>query len=152
MPKHQHSEVLFKISQLVLIVGGDRFGGYAGNFGDNFLNLKHTNELLSLGGWENPLGGARLINDINRFVRKVAIIDIAFREFSGAAEGRQGILHLMMFLEFGFQSFKDLEGFIHTGLRNINLLESTSKCPVLFKNAPILLIGRGTDAAELSGS
>ena len=76
LPEDQKLEVLFKVPQLVLIIGGHGFRGDSGDFGNNLLDFKGAEEFLSLGQGEEALAGAGLIDDIDRLVWKVSVINV----------------------------------------------------------------------------
>ena len=82
----------------------------------------------------------------------MAIIDIACSEFSGRAQRRRCEAHRMMLLKLGLQASEDLYRFLDTGFGDVDLLETPGKGSILLEDAAVLLIGRRTDASDVSGS
>ena len=83
-----------------------------------------------------------LVNDINRLVRQMPVVDIAVGQFRRRAQRRQGIFDIVMLLESRFQTAQNLVGFIHARLMDVDLLEAPRQRPILFKHPAKLLIGR----------
>ena len=57
----------------------------------------------------------------------------------------------MVFFKAGFQALENQERLVYRGFKDINFLEAAGQRPILFENPSVLLVGRGTDAAQISG-
>lgn len=57
----------------------------------------------------------------------------------------------MVLLEPALEALEDLEGLLHRGLLDIDLLEATRKRSVFLEDPAIFLVGRRADAPQVAG-
>ncbi|OQA30605.1 MAG: hypothetical protein BWY57_02758 [Betaproteobacteria bacterium ADurb.Bin341] len=151
MPEDHGLEVTIEVLQGAAVVAADVVGGNAGDFGDNFLDVLLADEFLLFRFGQNPLGGTRLVDDVDGFVGQVAVVDVAGREFGGGMKRRGRILDAVMGLETAPESLEDFDGFRNGRFADVDFLEAARQRAVFFKNAAEFGIGRGADAPELAG-
>ena len=56
----------------------------------------------------------------------------------------------MVFFKAGLKPLEYLKGFIDRGFKDINFLETAGERSILFKDAPVLLLGGRSDAAKVA--
>jgi hypothetical protein len=74
--------------------------------------------------------------------------DIARRQLDRRLDGVVGVANLVEVLEIGLQALQDLDGVRDARLVDIDLLEPAHKCPVLFEELAVFLVGGRADAAD----
>ena len=97
------------------------------------------------------MSGTGLVDDIDRLVRQMPVVDVAVGQFNRGAQRLVGISDLVVILKAGLQSLQDFDRFIFARFADINFLETTRKCPVFFENSAIFLISGGADAFQFTG-
>ena len=96
------------------------------------------------------MAGAGFINDINRLVRQVAVVDVARRQFHRDPQRLVSILDVVMLLEPGLQALENLVALLDRWLDHVNFLEAPRQRPILLENAAIFLISSRTDALHFT--
>ena len=94
--------------------------------------------------------GTHLVDHVNRLVWHESIVDVFVGQFSRNPQRPVRVLQMVVFLETALEPFQNAIGVFNTGLGHINLLKAPRQCPILVKNAPILLIGGGPDTADFT--
>ena len=92
-----------------------------------------------------------LVDDVDRLVRQVAVVDVARRELRRRAERVGGVLDAVVGLEAGLQALQDLDRLLDRGLVDVDLLEAPRQRMVLLEHAAVFVVSRGADALQLAG-
>ncbi len=125
--------------------------GNTRDLGYDLLDLMLANNTLLLRLGLNALRRAGLVNDINRLIRQVPVIDKACRKFRGGSEGGYRIFDLVMRFKTRLQAPQNCNRFVDRGLHHIDFLETTRQRVIFFENAPELGVRGCSDAFELPG-
>ena len=96
------------------------------------------------------LGGARLIDHVNRLVGQVAIVDVLGAQFGGGLQGGQGVFHLVVLFKARFQAFENFHGLLDGRFEYVNFLEAPRQGGVFFENTAVFGESGRTDAFELA--
>ncbi len=80
LAEHHQFQIALQVAQHVLIRRRHRLGRDAGHLGDDGFDIGNADHLLALGDRQQPLAGAGLVDDIDRLVRQVAVVDVARRQ------------------------------------------------------------------------
>src|SRR5690606_35925755 len=103
LSKDNGFQVAVERSQLVAIIAGDRLRRDARDLGDDLLDLGLADRFLLTRFRQDALSRASLVDDINRLVRQVTVVDIPGRQLCRSGESRRGILDAVVSLEAGLQ-------------------------------------------------
>ena len=99
LSKHDHLEIAFKIFQSVNVRAGHMLRRNLGDTGNNFFHVSNLDHLLALALRKQTLGSTSFINDVDRLVRHVAVIDVTSCQFRGGFQGAVAIAQVVMFFE-----------------------------------------------------
>jgi hypothetical protein len=94
---------------------------------------------------------AGLVDDVDRLVGQVAVVDVARRELGRGGERVRSVLDAMVRLEAALQPLQNLDGLVDRGLHHVDLLETPREGVILLEHAAVLVVGGGADALELPG-
>ncbi len=100
---------------------------------------------------QQHLGGADFVDDVDRLVRQLAVVDVFRGQLDGRLDGFRRVTNLVVVLEIGLQAFQNLDGVRHARLAHVDLLKTADQRPVLLEILPVFLVGRRTDAPQRSG-
>jgi hypothetical protein len=92
-------------------------------------------------------GGADFVDDVDRLVRQLAVVDVARDQLDRRADRLGGVAHLVVLLVIGLQAAQDLHGILDRRLVDVDLLEAVDERAVLLEVAAIFVGGRA-DAAD----
>ena len=148
LSEHDGLEVGSERRQHFLVVAADLPGRDARHFGDDALDLVLVDGGLAPVFGQQRLGGADLVDDVDRLVGQFAVADIAVRQFDGGAQRVAGIFDAVIFLVTGFEAFEDLHRVADRRLLDVDLLEAAHQGAVLFEIVAVFLVGGGADAAK----
>src|SRR5262249_23591914 len=85
LPAHDRFQVAVEVLQGIAIVRGNRLRWYARDLGDDVLDLVLADDPFLAGLGQYLLRGAGLVDDVDRLVRQVPVVDEACRQL-----GRRG--------------------------------------------------------------
>ena len=125
LPEDGHAQLLIEIAQGLLVAAIDLLGGNASDLRHHLLHVGSPNGLLLLRGGEELLRRARLVNDVNGFIGKEAVRDIARGKLRSSSQGLIGVAKLVVILEAGFQPLQDLDGVLDVRLHHVDFLEAS---------------------------
>ena len=134
----------------MLIVIGNIFWRDLSNLSYDFFNFFVSDYFLLFIFWKYSLCSACLINDINRFIRKMPIINIFCRKFGCTMNCCNRILYVVMFFKPSFKPFKNIDRIKNAWLININFLKSSCERMIFFENHSIFLVSRRTNTFNSS--
>ena len=148
LAEHGAFEVALQFLQGFGVGLGDRFRRDAGDLGDNGLDLLHADGLLALAFGQQHLAGARLVDDVDRLVRQLAVGDVLRRQVDGRLQGVVGVLQLVKFLVVDLESLEDFQGVFDRRLVHVDLLEATDQGAILLEVLTELLVGGRAHATQ----
>ncbi|OQA37454.1 MAG: hypothetical protein BWY56_00933 [Acidobacteria bacterium ADurb.Bin340] len=96
------------------------------------------------------LGGARLVQHVQRLVRQQLVPQVAGGEAHSSFQSGVGELHAVVGFVGGAQALENGEAISFRGLRQIDLLEASAQGPVPIEALLAVLVGGGPDAAQLA--
>ena len=99
LPVDHHLEVAIEGSQHILVGGGNGLGRDPRHLGHYPFNFRDADRLAALRGRQQLLGGARFVDDVDRLVGQVAVVDVAVRELDRDAHRLTGVPDLVMLFE-----------------------------------------------------
>ncbi|MNE29071.1 hypothetical protein D3C80_1225390 [compost metagenome] len=117
---------------------------------DDVLDLRHFDALHALLFRLQALVGTRFVDDVDRLVRHVPVIDIARSQLGGCTQRLITVFDVVMRLETPLQATQDADGVFHRRLGDIDLLEAPRQGPVLLEDAAKLLERGRPNAADIS--
>ena len=132
--------------QLAAVVLGDVGGWNAGDLGHDVLDLPLGDGFLALGGREDTLGGACLVDHVNRLVGQVTVVDVLRAQLGRCLQGGQGVLDVVVLFKAGLQALEDVDGLLDGGLDHVHFLETTRQRGVLLEDTAVLGEGGGANA------
>ena len=91
-----------------------------------------------------------LVNDVDRAVGQLAIIDVACRQFNSRADRLICEPNIVMLFVIGLEATQDLHGILDRRFVHVDLLEAAHQGAVFLEVAPILLVGRRPDTTQLA--
>src|SRR5439155_3308648 len=124
LAEHDRLQIAVEVLEGGAVVLRHRGRGDAGNLGDDFLDLGFADDLFLLGLGQDLLRRARLIDDIDRLVGQVPVVDVAGGEFGGAGERVAAVLDAVVCLEARFQAAQYRDRLLDRGLGDVDLLEA----------------------------
>ncbi len=92
--------------------------------------------------------GARLVDDVDRLVRQLAVVNVFGRQLHRRLDRLVGVAHPVEVLEIRLEPFEDLDGVGHRRLVHVDLLEPPHQRPVLLEVLAVFLVGGRADAAQ----
>ena len=92
-------EVALEVTQRVLVGRGNVLGRNAGDARDDVLDHLRRHNRLALAFRPEPQARAGLVNDVDRLVGQLPIIDVPCRQLGRSAERIIGVLDSMMLFE-----------------------------------------------------
>ncbi len=121
------------------------------DLGDDVLDFARGDGPLLLGLGQDALCGARLVDDIDRLVGQMTVVDVARRQLRRRGQRRRSVFDAMMVLEARLQAAQDRHGLVDRGFRHVDLLEAARQGVILLENAAIFGVRGRADAPELAG-
>src|SRR5664279_79174 len=118
--------------------------------GNNALYFPHSDNGARFLGIEKFTRCPCLIDHVDRLVRQILVVDMLCRKFCSGLDGAVGVGDPVEALVIRTKPFQDRYGFVDGRLLDLYLLESSGKCPVLFKMVFILFISARAYAAKSS--
>ena len=107
---------------------------------DRRLDLLDADRLLALRLRHQHLRGAGLVDDVDRLVGQLAVVDVARRQLDRRLHRFAGIAQLVELLEIGLEALEDLDRVGDARLLDVDLLEPANKRPVLLEILPVFLV------------
>ena len=101
-------QVVFEVAQRLGVGLGDRLGRDAGDLGDHGLDLLQADDLLALALGQQHLRGAGLVDDVDRLVRQLAVVDVLRRQLHRRLDRVVRVAELVELLVVGLQPFRIL--------------------------------------------
>ncbi len=151
LAEHDVLQVAVERLQRVAIVRRHAARRNARDLGDDLLDLGLADDLLLARLGQDLLRGAGLVDDVDRLVRQVAVVDEARRQLGRGGQRRRRVLHAVVLLEARLESLQDLDRLGDRGLGHVDLLEAPRQRVVLLEDAAVLGVRRGADALERAG-
>ncbi len=143
-------QVALEVLQHFAIRCRDMLGRYPRDARDDRFNVRHCHRGFPLGHRFQPERGARLVDDVDRLVRQVPVIDVALRELRRSNQRIVVIADTVMLLESRLQPAQDLDRFRDARLDDVDLLEAPGERVVLLEDAAVFLVGGRSDAAQFA--
>ena len=97
-----------------------------------------------------PQARAGLVDDVDRLVGQLPVVDVPGGELGRGAQRIVGVLDAVMLLEARAQPLQDLDRLRHRRLDDVDLLEAPRQRVVLLEDAAVLVVRRRADAAQLA--
>ena len=148
LPEHDPLEIGFQAGERLGVVGRDRLGRNPRHCGDHGLDLLGRDDLLALVLHHQHLHRAGLVDDVDRLVGQLAIVDVARRQFHRRLDRGRRVPDVMMRLIGGAQARQDRDRILDRRFVDVDLLEPAQQRAVLFEMVAELLVGGGADAAD----
>ncbi len=123
LTEHHTLEIALERLELAPVVVGHVSRRNTGDLGHDVFHLRLGDGFLALRWGQDPLRSTRLVNDIDRFVRQVPVIDVASAQLGGSLQGSHRILDAVVLLEPGLEPLENLHRLGHTGLNHVDLLK-----------------------------
>ena len=150
LAEHHALEVAFQGLELAAVIIGDVGGRNAGDLRHDFLDLGLGDGFLALVGGQDALGGARLVDDVDRLVGQMPVIDVLGAQLGRGLQGGHGVLDAVVLFKARLEPFEDLDRFLHRRLDHIDLLEAPRQGRVLLENTAVFGEGGRANALELA--
>ncbi len=77
---------------------------------------------------------ARFVNDVNRLIRQMTIVNVFHRQFYRRTHRFGGITHIMVCFVLRLQAVDNLDRLFHRRFGNIDLLETAGQRTIFFKD------------------
>ena len=90
----------------------------------DLFDLGLADGFLAFAGRQNALRGTRLVNDVDRLVGQVAVVDVLGAEFSSRLQSRHRIFDAVVLFKARFEAFENLNRLLHRGLNYIDFLKA----------------------------
>src|SRR5439155_14411078 len=126
-------------------------GRDARDLGNDLLDLGLADDLLLPGLGQDLLRRAGFVDDVDRLVRQVAVVDEARGELGRGRQRRRRVFHAVVLLEACLQPFQDLDGLGDRWLRHVDLLEASRQRVILLEDYAVFVVGRRADALQRPG-
>ena len=88
-----------------------------------------------------PNAGARLVDHVDRLVRKMAIVDMPARQFRRGLQRFVDVAHVVMPFEPAAQALENLHGFLDGRFHDIDLLEAARQGAILLEYSTEFAVG-----------
>ena len=150
LPENDTLQVAFDRLQLAAVVVADVGRGYARDLCDDVLDFGLGDGLLALARWQYALGRASFVDDIDRLVGQMTIVDVFGTQLGCCLQRRHCVLDAVVLLEARLQTLQDVDRFLHRRLNDVDLLEATRQGRVLLEDAAVFGKRRRPDALELT--
>jgi hypothetical protein len=116
----------------------------------HIFDLTHGHRRFAIFDRLQPQVRAGLVDHVDRLVRHVPIVDMPRRELRGRLQRVVFVLDPMVLFVPGLEAPQNIHRVLHRGLGDVDFLEAPRQRVVLLENAAVLVVGRGTDAAQLA--
>ena len=150
LAEHHRLQVALQRRQRLAVVGRHALRRDAGDLGHHLLDVAHGHRRPPPVLRQQHARRTDLVDDVDRLVRQLAVVDVAGRQLDRGAQRVGRVLHLVMVLEAGLQAVQDLDGVLHRRLVDVDLLEAPDQRPVLLEVVAVLLVGRRAHAAQVA--
>ena len=150
MAEHHALEIALEGLECIAVVGRDVLRRDAGDARDDLLDLLGADDPLLLALRQDALSCAGFVDDVDRFVRQVTVVDEARRQFRSRYQGRLRVTHIVVRLEARLESSQDLHGLIDGWFLDVDLLETTGQRVILLEHAAELGVGGRANTLELT--
>jgi hypothetical protein len=130
------------VSSFDTLLGGMR--------GHDLLDVGHVDDGLARLLRPQHLGGADLVDHVDRLVGQLAVVDVARRQLDRRLYGVLGVGDVVVLLVDRLQALHDQHGVGDRGLRHVDLLETADQGAVLLEVVAVFLVGGRADAAQLA--
>ena len=145
LPEHHDFEIAFERHQRLAVEVETVLGGMRAILA-TIVSMSCTPMVFLRRAGGQLLRGAGLVDDVDRLVRQVAVVDVAVRKLDGRAQRLLRVAHAMMALEAVLQAAQDLDRLLDRRLGHVDLLEAARQRAVLLENVAVFLVGGRTDA------
>ena len=150
LPEHHVAQVAVDRLQLAAVVLVDRLRRNARDLGDDVLDLGLADGFLLLRLRQDALRRARFIDDVDRLVGQMAVVDEARRQFGRRRQGRSRVFHAVMFFEARLEAAQNLDGLLDRRLVDVHFLETAGERMVFFEHAAEFRVRGRADAFQLA--
>ncbi len=151
LTEHGVLQIAIQVLELRAVVARHGLRRNARDLGNDLLDLALADRLLAAAHRQDALGGTGLVDDVDRLVRQMAVIDVLGRQLGRGSDRPRAVLDAVVLLEAGLESLEDLDRLLHRRLDDVDLLEATRQRVVLLEDAAVLVVGGGADALQLPG-
>ena len=111
LAEHHRLQVAVEVLQRIAVVGLNGLRRDARDLGDDFLDLVLADDFFLLRLRQDALRRARLVDDVDRLVRQMAVVDVACGEFGRRGQRRRRVLDAVMLFEARLEALQDRDGF-----------------------------------------
>jgi hypothetical protein len=115
LTKNDRLQVAVEILQGAAVIQRDVLRRNAGNLGDDLLDIGLVDHFFLLRFGQDSLRGTRLVDDINRLVRQVAVGDVTGRQVRCRGDRCRGVFDAVVGLEAGLEALENLNSFGNDG-------------------------------------
>ena len=141
LAEHHGLEIAVDVAQQFGVVLRHALGWDARDLGDDLLDVWHVDGRLALVLGPQHLGGADLVDHVDRLVWQLAVVNVAGRQLDRGLDGVVGVGHVMVLLVDRLQPLHDLDGVADRRLRHVDFLEAADQRTVLLEVIAVLLVG-----------
>ena len=124
LPENDVLQVTIQRLEFAAVIVGDIGWRDAGDLGHNLLDLRLADDLFALGRRQDALRGACLVDDVNRLVGQMPVIDVLGTEFRGGLQCGQRVLDVVVLFKTRLQAFENFHRLLDGWLHHIDLLEA----------------------------
>ena len=96
-----------------------------------------------------PEIGARLVDHVDRLVRKTTVIDVFGCQVGGRRQRLVAVLDSVVFFEARAQTLQYLDRLRHRGLRDLDFLKTSRQRMIFLEDSAVFLVGGRADATQL---
>src|SRR5580698_2145594 len=150
LPEDHELQIPLEVLQHFPVGGGHTLGGDARHACDYVLDMTDLDNGLAFGNGLQALACTGLVDDVDRLVRHVTLVDVTGGQLRGGFQGIDRVSDPMVLLEAGLEPHEDLHGLRHRRLHHIDFLEATCQGMVLLEDPAIFLVCRRADAPDLT--
>ena len=150
LTEHNALKRFFEVFQNLGIVFRHVLWRDARNLGNDSLDILGANRLATFGFRQQMLCRARFVDDVNRLVRQLAVIDIARGQFNSRFDRICSVFDAVMLFEIRLQPLQDLDRIRHRWLCYVDFLETAGQRAIFFKVLTELFVRRRTHAAQFA--
>ncbi len=141
LAEHHRLELGAEVAQHLLVAGVDVLDRHPRHLGDHLLDVLDAQRLAPLAFGLEHLGGADLVDHVDRLVGQLAVVDVARRQLDRGLDRVGGVADLVVVLERRLEPHQDLEGLVLGRLVDVDLLEAADQGAVLLEIVAVLLVG-----------